>query len=72
MIDKQEWTRVEDELPEDDTVLINLSFFAGTQGHFEIGYYEDGAWFDQRDHELSIRDVTHWMLLPAPPEVDDE
>ena len=56
-----EWISVNDRLPEDsiDKVLVYLS-----DGCYDFGFSLEGAFFA----ENKFSDITHWQLLPKPPE----
>lgn len=60
-----EWIKMSDKLPEIGADF--LGFSDGTIDHYRrIGC---GIYFNQNSaNESSLRYVTHWMLLPEPPE----
>lgn len=58
------WIPCSERLPEDEELVLTYK-----NGHFEVQEYEkrrngwiSGGWF------WSLSTVTHWMLLPEPPE----
>ena len=65
------WISVEDDLPADgEDVLMFLQMFRGTQLSIEIGFHDTAQWYDQLERERDS--VTHYMLLPDPPEVEND
>ena len=62
------WISVEERLPEKDKDVLCYSNKNG--GHLFFGYrgYISGEWME--GGSLHIGDVTHWMPLPEPPEVE--
>ena len=63
----QRWIPVSERLPETNRLVLILTRL-GTQ--FTAGHYPDGNWYTPTDEIWG--EVTHWMPLPPPPEVDDE
>lgn len=65
-----EWTRVEDQLPEEDTLVLVctkahgwfLGFYMGEGSIIAQGWYRDTD-----DGVERLEQVTHWMPLPNPP-----
>lgn len=59
------WISVDDQLPKADTIVL---VYANDiiKGHCVAHYSSDGCF---RDGTVVPLDVTHWMPLPAPPEV---
>lgn len=73
--DETRWISVEDELPKEGSdVLVYLSFFSFTQTDICVMNYDDvkKGWWDKCDRFWKPRDVTHYMPLPEPPEVDHD
>ena len=70
------WISVEDRLPENkrDWVLVACKLMPeGFYGVPQVAELRRGVWWSERwDAPFSLNDaeVTHWMPLPEPPEVD--
>ena len=59
------WISVKDRVPESGIdVLVFTDDYCAYTAHY------DGYWWLSGEPTLSY-DVTHWMPLPAPPEVED-
>ena len=65
-----EWVRVEDELPENNTQVL---MWSARWKIAEAGsYYNQHFWVYSEIGDGYIADnITHWMELPAPPEQED-
>jgi len=62
-----EWISVEDRLPEQDGYYL-VNVLCELANGVYLAKFENGATFMW--HPFSKADVTHWMPLPEPPEVD--
>lgn len=64
-----EWISVEDKLPEDGQLVLSVR-----RGDcFDLCFYDHGTsmwWID--DATYSVKMITHWMPLPAPPATEEE
>lgn len=58
------WVRVEDALPDDETLVVLWCNYA-----FELGYRDAGEWFEA-SRALNLIGVTHWRNPFEPPEAD--
>jgi hypothetical protein len=76
------WISVEDRLPEDAIEKLTICFNDISEYAYphtveeaqSIAFYSNGEWWDSAWAEAVkedniIEDVTHWQLLPAPPQV---
>ena len=62
----QEWTSVNDRLPEDDSdTLAYLQI--GEEGRIYPANYAKGVWFDCIFNTPVTESTTHWMPIPQPP-----
>lgn len=68
------WISVNDRLPEVDNGDYLGCLLYTSSGEYYTGYYcpEDGNWFQEcnwldDEYLATIRDVTHWQLLPDEP-----
>lgn len=58
------WFSVSNKLPEEDSrVLINCAEAIGKVQY--VGFLSEGEWWSD---DCPLMDVTHWTLLPEPPE----
>ena len=74
-----EWIKVSDRLPDNEQIVDAWESWTGRDGkkhgvrHANIEYFHDMAnpWLED-DGSLSLIDseITHWMPLPEPPNVD--
>lgn len=62
----QEWIIVEERLP--DAFRIVLIFKLGKWDICGMGCYANGQWYSSPEN-IKQTEVTHWMPLPAPPEL---
>ena len=61
------WISVKDELPEEYTNIITV-----LGGTVRTNIYRNSkGWASEDFCTSSMRDVTHWMPLPSPPEKDE-
>lgn len=62
----QQWISVKDRLPEPGSyVLVFTNDYCDYTAHY------DGYWWLSGEEPTLSYEVTHWMPLPAPPEVED-
>ena len=72
-----EWIGVDDRLPHSgEWVLMYLNKYVGVD-QYRAGFFSLHSWLSAADwtednYILNADNVTHWMPLPDPPEVDDE
>ena len=74
------WIPVSERMPERDYVLaadISGTYYPPHQPNAQVGIYadwfEDGnpSWDDGDGNDLHLKQVTHWMPLPAPPQQEE-
>ena len=73
----QEWISVEDRLPDicgfpcllcGENAFGQIRVFAGFTGYMERGKFK---WYsNQKDIDIDVWTITHWMPLPHPPKGD--
>ncbi len=68
---KSEWISVEDRVPKNtnDVLVIN------EEGRMAVSCYflsRDMYVWEQRDDQIGLGNVTHWIPLPLPPSDRDE
>ncbi len=61
-----EWVSVEDRMP-DERVEVLITVITDNGVFVDIAWRENGGWNDPLGG-WSNDDVTHWMLLPEPPQ----
>lgn len=74
---KRQWIPVTERLPEYNARVLAIDVYNGN-GDEDIGIWTreqypddpDGCWIDERGWWHAIDEVTHWMPLPEPPEVE--
>lgn len=62
---KYGWYKCTEVLPDDNRWVLCCTITKTGLQNLAIGYYADGMW-----HLGMKSNVTHWMELPDPPEVD--
>ena len=70
------WTRVDDEMPDDNEIVIGYTpcdgyMFVGFHVTRVIGKNDWSSWYiitSMRSTKKITKKVTHWMPLPQPPE----
>lgn len=60
-----EWVRVSERMPKEEDRVLLYSPDWGPLTAIRIGYVYEGRWYDESDR---VKNVTHWMPLPPPPE----
>lgn len=65
------WISIKDSLPDGELAEVyNLVFSPTTYPYQQLGFYLlSEIWVNNNDE--TIQDVTHWMSLPPPPQVDE-
>ncbi len=71
-----EWISVEDRLPDNFGWFLVIDNYLPNCANITMGFYEyedSFAWLpiDSRNDSDSM-DITHWMPLPKPPEIDND
>ena len=62
-----EWKKTSEEIPDDEITVLMIY---AKKEKFNIGYFLNGYWWD--DYNNPLENPTHWMDLPAPPEMTNE
>lgn len=66
----ENWISVEDRLPNEGANVLVYIPFRGSHLHY-VSYMESGLWYVPTMYgRSSLNDITHWMPLPQPPEVE--
>ena len=65
-IDREAWVSVEERMPEEGRLVIVWCRSRMSTRHVTASTFYDGKW------SRRVRDVTHWMPLPEPPDVPTE
>lgn len=63
------WISVKDRLPVGDQSWVLVC----ADGAMNCAWYYEGEWtngYGERPRNIIIEEITHWMPLPAPPEVE--
>lgn len=70
-MNKSDWISVKERLPEPDTDVLTYGEYENIVGYLDPIYGTwEAAWkdFESGEPYLTNQNVTHWMLLPCPPE----
>ena len=65
------WVRIEDELPDDETILVLVYCVYKACIECDVAYLSDDDIFLDEKHNEPLP-VTHWQYLPEPPENNNE
>ena len=69
-LEQQRWVSVKDRLPDKDYLYIVCRTFAGHQIVF-AALWENKKFISVVNHN-PLEYITHWMLLPEPPDSEDD
>ena len=67
----QEWIKVKDELPEDNSDVLAYSR-SGEESRIYLACYSNGVWFDCVFNAPATDTTTHWMPLPSTEGIEDD